>query len=130
MRDATLILAMTVSCLALTLLAGCGQPVAQPNQPVQYGPPVDAPTIDYEAMVGVDPLSQQISDERERNNDLQWRVERLERQVRDLAQITYGIRELRIGEMPPVDFENPDCECENCTCDDCKCTPENPRETK
>ena len=76
-----------------------------------FGPPVQAPTIDYEAIVGLDPQTVQTNQERERNNDLEWRVDRLERQVRDLNQITHGVKEIRVGESPdttPTTDKGPD----------------------
>lgn len=95
--------------LALVMLVRSEQkePKAPPQEsrpPIEYGPdwPADtAPTLDYEAMAGLDPQTQQTNRERERNNDLEWRVEKLEAEVRSLNQIVRGIREVRIGESGP-----------------------------
>jgi hypothetical protein len=53
-------------------------------------------------MSGFDASTEQTRREQVRNNDLQWRVEKLEREVRNLNQRVYGITELRIGDEPPT----------------------------
>lgn len=91
--------------LSMCHLVGCQSPQPTMSHEVQYGPsvmdrrpPADAPTLDYESMVGLDPQTVQTNDERQRNNDHDWRIDRLERQVRDLNQIVRGVTEMRIGE--------------------------------
>jgi hypothetical protein len=119
-KEVQLIFLCIVCGVAVAVLTGCSPKEEMGKAPVQYGPPSDAPTLDYEEMMGLDPLTQQVNEETTRNNDLTWRVDRLERQVRDLNQIVRGVRELRIGEGP-TECDNPECDCETCDCESCQC---------
>ncbi|MEM1225972.1 MAG: hypothetical protein AAGJ40_09745 [Planctomycetota bacterium] len=126
-RECKLIL-LSIACgIAFASMIGCAPPPSEfpPAPAMQYGPPVSAPTIDYESVAGFDPLTEKMIEEREAINELQWQVDRLSRQVRDMSQIVYGIRELRVGETPPDYLQNPSCDCEDCDCVDCDCGTEN-----
>lgn len=141
-RDQFAFVALSIFFLA-GLLTGCSldQPGVSSSQ-TQYGPPqtppADAPTLDYEQMFGVDPMSQNAMEAKEKINDLEFRVQQLEKQVRQLNQIVRGIPAIRIGsenlegendatvddEQPtPVSvLGNPGCDCNPCTCVECFCT--------
>ena len=102
-----------IGMLLIIETAGCISPPPQPAAPqqpaptTQYGPrtgpPPEAPTLDYEELAGLDPQTQQTNRERKRNNDLEFRVTKLEDEVRSLNQIVRGIREVRIGESGPAE---------------------------
>lgn len=98
--------AITIAAVIVAIRYVTPAPQPQAAPVTQYGPetgpPPSAPTLDYEAMVGLDPQTQQTNRERVRHNDLEWRVDKLEAEVRSLNQIVRGIREVRIGESGPI----------------------------
>lgn len=107
LKNLCLAVVLVQGVLAICYLVGCQSPQPTMAPEIEYGPsvmdrrpPADAPTLDYESMMGLDPQTVQTNAERERNNDHAWRIERLERQVRDLNQIVRGVNEMRIGDAP------------------------------
>lgn len=99
----------TVIGLAVIVLL-IGSTVSPPPPPEFIATPVPDPVPnmtpdDYAAMSGFDASTEQTLREQVRHNDLQWRVEKLEREVRRLNQRVYGIAELRIGDEPPPNLE-------------------------
>lgn len=93
-------------CFAVCVAIGCGTAPCEPEPSYQYGPPVDAPTLDYESISGLDPQTVQLVEERERIDNLTWRIERLERQVSDLSAIVHPTGQSGLGDAPPtIDFE-------------------------
>jgi hypothetical protein len=86
---------VAASLAALSLILSCRP--SEPMSPIpvnperQYGPPVDTPTLDYEKLTGLDPLTQNVMDERARLNDLEFRVQQLEKQTRQLNQLVRGV---------------------------------------
>ena len=80
----------------------------KPEPPQAFGPdtkpPVDVPTLDYEAMVGLDPQTQTTNQQRSRISELEQRVETLETiseaLVSEIATMQKG-RGARLGDFPP-----------------------------
>ncbi len=99
-----------VMCMAMI---GCEFAVPKASQPspvvvVQQPLPESTAVMsaeDYAEMSGFDASTEQTLREQVRNNDIEWRVAKLEREVRRLNQKAFGIQELRIGETPPTDEE-------------------------
>jgi hypothetical protein len=101
--------------ITMTLLAVLTQPRSVNELPheiageiVATPVPDPVPNLSVEelaAMSGFDASTEQTRREQVRNNDLAWRVEKLEREVRNLNQRVYGIAELRIGDEPPTQPE-------------------------
>lgn len=90
----------------VAVLVGCQPaPIKQERVeqfgPVQSGPPPEAPTMNYEDFAGLDPQTEITIDQEKRLNDLEFLVEKHDREIRSLNQIVRGIREVRIGEAPP-----------------------------
>lgn len=88
------------------ILLGCQPaPVKQERfeqfGPAQSGPPPEAPTLNYEELAGLDPQTEITIGQEKRLNDLEFLVEKHDREIRSLNQIVRGIREVRIGEAPP-----------------------------
>ena len=80
----------------------------KPEPPREFGPdtkpPVDAPTLDYESMVGLDPQTQTTNQQRERLHQLEGRVEALEtlsEALRSELQTMQQSRAVRLGDFPP-----------------------------
>jgi hypothetical protein len=95
----------TVFLAMFAVVNGCmkhPQSQAQPQPAVPQQPiPDPVPNLspeDYAAMSGFDASTAQTLREQVRNNDLEWRVTKLEREVRRLNQRTFGVTELRIGD--------------------------------
>lgn len=98
--------------VTMTLLVVLTQPRSVHELPQEIvGEMIPAPVPDpvpnlsveeLAAMSGFDASTEQTRREQVRNNDLAWRVEKLEREVRNLNQRVYGIAELRIGDEPPT----------------------------
>lgn len=101
--------------VTLTLLAVMSQPrKVEELQPVAVVETIPTPIPDTVAnltveeladMSGFDASTEQTRREQVRNNDLQWRVGKMEREVRNLNQRVFGITELRIGDEPPANLE-------------------------
>jgi hypothetical protein len=98
-----LILAVLAGLIGGTI-GGCvmekpvpAQQIILPQQPIPDPIPNLSPE-DYAAMSGFDASTDQTLREQKRNNDLEWRVTKLEREVRRLNQKNFGVAELRIGD--------------------------------
>lgn len=103
-RDALVVM---LAGLAGAMIGGCvvdQRPMPTTRAAVEPPPvpiPDPAPNLspeDYAEMSGFDASTEQTLREQVRNNDLAWRVEKLEREVRRLNQRIYGVAELRIGD--------------------------------
>lgn len=71
------------------------------------GPPADAPTLDYEAMVGLDPQTQATNEERVRTHNLEERVQTLEAVVQILVAEVRGKGAAgQLGDFPPPEMES------------------------
>ena len=109
--------AMLLALLQLAALLGCSPPGSNydmpTRQPDAYGPrstppaapPADAPTLDYDEISGLDPLTVKMIEQRDRNNDLEFRIGKLEHEVRRLNQVVFRIKEIRIGDQSPSNEE-------------------------
>lgn len=103
-RDVLIVL---ISALLGGVVGGCvidQRPVPE-SRPVVESLPVPVPDPvpnlspeEYAEMSGFDASTEQTLREQVRNNDLAWRVGKLEREVRRLNQRIYGVAELRIGD--------------------------------
>jgi len=90
-----------VSALVLAiLLADFWQRSKVPQEnPAAIQPNVSiAPEQDTEVAAGLDAETQGLIKERARVNDHEYRIKKLEAEVRTLNQIVRGIREMRIGD--------------------------------
>lgn len=99
-----------IAFATVLLFCGCDPQPPMQTQSVQQPIPDLLPNLsaaEYAEMSGFDASTEQTLREQIRNNDLVWRIEKLEREVRRLNQRIYGVAELRIGDEAPHLEETP-----------------------
>jgi len=100
---------LTTFAMAL-LFCGCVSPPPMQSQPIRQPIADPVPNLspeEYAQMSGFDASTEQTLREQIRNNDIVWRIEKLEREVRRLNQRIYGVAELRIGDEALLEEDTP-----------------------